>query len=55
MDTHKFSIMGAPSPELDAKWEELTQCKPCITENLRYSLNVCFFVQFSSLSTPTKI
>ncbi|KAG6129635.1 hypothetical protein E4U38_004993 [Claviceps purpurea] len=25
MDTHKFSIMGAPSPELDAKWEELTQ------------------------------
>ncbi|KAG6015465.1 hypothetical protein E4U54_003446 [Claviceps lovelessii] len=25
MDTHKYSIMGPPSPELDAKWDDLTQ------------------------------
>ncbi|KAG5956814.1 hypothetical protein E4U57_002277 [Claviceps arundinis] len=25
MDTHKYSIMGPPSPEVDAKWDELTQ------------------------------
>ena len=31
MDTHKYSIMGPPSPELDAKWDDLTQCKFLIT------------------------
>ncbi|KAG5982194.1 hypothetical protein E4U55_002212 [Claviceps digitariae] len=25
MNTHKYSIMGPPSPELDAKWDDLTQ------------------------------
>ncbi|KAG5933338.1 hypothetical protein E4U60_004520 [Claviceps pazoutovae] len=25
MDTHKYSIMGLPSPEVDAKWDDLTQ------------------------------